>query len=131
MLNSIVIMGRLTKDPELRYTNTQVPVTSFTVAVERDFNGGGEKITDFIDCVAWRNTAEFVSKYFSKGSMATVKGSLHSRKWTDKNNNSRINWEVSVESIYFGEVRKNNAIDPVNVEGPSMGETDDGGELPF
>ena len=83
MLNHIVIMGRLTRDPELRYTQSQTPVVSFTVAVDRDFGGrdGGEKQADFIDCVAWRQTAEFVGKYFTKGRMAVVSGRLQSRKW--------------------------------------------------
>ena len=84
MLNHITIMGRLTRDPELRYTQSQTPVASFTLAVDRDFGGrdGGEKQTDFIDCVAWRSTAEFVSKYFAKGSMAVVSGRLQIRDWT-------------------------------------------------
>ena len=84
MLNHIVIMGRLTRDPELRYTQSQTPVASFSLAVDRDFGGrdGGEKQTDFIDCVAWRQTAEFVNKYFTKGSMAVVSGRLQIRDWT-------------------------------------------------
>ena len=91
MLNHIVIMGRLTRDPELRRTGTGIAVTSFTVAVDRDFapKDGGERETDFIDCVAWRSTGEFVSKYFSKGSMAVVSGRLQIRSWTDKDGNKR------------------------------------------
>ena len=91
MLNHIVIMGRLTRDPELRYTQSQTPVASFTVAVDRDFGGrdGGEKQTDFIDCSAWRQTGEFVSKYFRKGSMIVVSGRLQSRKWQDRDGNNR------------------------------------------
>lgn len=108
MLNHIVIMGRLTWDPELRYTQSQVPVASFRVAVDRDYSGrdGGEKQADFIDCVAWRSTAEFVSKYFSKGSMIVVSGHLQIRNWTDKENNRRTSAEVVAENVYFGESRR-------------------------
>ena len=108
MLNHIVIMGRLTRDPELRYTQAQVPVASFTVAVDRDFGGrdGGEKQTDFIDCSAWRQTGEFVSKYFRKGSMIVVSGRLQSRKWQDRDGNNRTNWEISADNVYFGESRR-------------------------
>ena len=108
MLNHIVIMGRLTRDPELRYTQSQTPVASFTVAVDRDFGGrdGGEKQTDFIDCSAWRQTGEFVSKYFRKGSMIVVSGRLQSRKWQDRDGNNRTNWEISADNVYFGESRR-------------------------
>ena len=104
MLNHIVIMGRLTRDPELRTTQSGVSVTSFTVAVDRDYSGqnGQQKETDFIDCVAWRSTGEFVSKYFSKGSMIVVSGRLQSRDWTDNSGNKRRNWEIQVENSYFG-----------------------------
>lgn len=109
MLNHITIMGRLTRDPELRRTGSGVAVTSFTVAVDRDFSGkdGGEKETDFIDCVAWRNTGEFVSKYFAKGSMIVVSGRLQIRGWTDKDGNKRRAAEVVADNIYFGEGKKN------------------------
>ena len=108
MLNHIVIMGRLTRDPELRYTQSQTPVASFTLAVDRDFGGrdGGEKQTDFIDCVAWRQTAEFVSKYFTKGSMAVVSGRLQIRDWTDRDGGKRRSAEVVVDNMYFGESRR-------------------------
>ena len=111
MLNHIVIMGRLTRDVELRYTQSQTPVASFTLAVDRDYGSrdGGERQTDFIDCVAWRQTAEFVSKYFSKGSMAVVSGRLQSRKWQDREGNNRTNWEVLAESVYFGESKRDSA----------------------
>ena len=91
MLNHIVLMGRLTRDPELRYTQSQIPVASFSLAVDRDFGGrdGGERQTDFIDIVAWRSTAEFVSKYFTKGSMAVVSGRLQIRDWTDREGGKR------------------------------------------
>ena len=108
MLNHITIMGRLTRDPELRYTQSQTPVASFTLAVDRDFGSrdGGEKQTDFIDCVAWRQTAEFVSKYFTKGSMAVVSGRLQIRDWTDREGGKRRSAEVVVDNIYFGESRR-------------------------
>ena len=108
MLNHIVIMGRLTRDPELRYTQSQIPVTSFTVAVDRDYGGrdGSERQTDFIDCVAWRNTAEFVSKYFSKGSMAVVSGRLQLRDWTDREGNKRRSAEIVADNVYFGESKR-------------------------
>lgn len=109
MLNHIVVMGRLTRDPELRYTQSQLPVASFTIAVDRDYSGkdGGEKQTDFIDCVAWRQTAEFVSKYFSKGSMAVVSGRLQLRDWTDRDGNKRRSAEIVADSVYFGESKRN------------------------
>ena len=104
MLNHIVLMGRLTRDPELRYTQSQVPVASFRLAGDRDFGGrdGSERQTDFIDIVAWRSTAEFVSKYFTKGSMAAVSGRLQIRDWTDKDGNKRRSAEVVADSVYFG-----------------------------
>ncbi len=108
MLNHITIMGRVTRDPGLRSTQSGVSVASFTVAVDRDFGGrdGGEKQTDFIDCVAWRQTGEFVSKYFRKGSMIVVSGRLQSRKWQDRDGNNRTNWEVNADNVYFGESRR-------------------------
>lgn len=103
MLNHITIQGRLTRDPELRRTQSGIPVTSFTLAVDRDFKSqNGERETDFINCVAWRNTAEFVSKYFTKGRMAIVEGSLQIRKWED-NGARRESAEVIVNSAYFGD----------------------------
>ena len=108
MLNHIVIMGRLTRDPELRRTGSGIAVTSFTVAVDRDFgkNENGEKETDFIDCVAWRQTGEFVSKYFTKGRMAVVSGRLQIRSWTDKDGNKRRTAEVIADNVYFGDSRR-------------------------
>ena len=110
MLNHITIMGRLTRDPELRRTGSGVAVASFTVAVDRDFGGrdGGEKETDFIDCVAWRQTGEFVSKYFTKGRMAVVSGRLQIRSWTDKDGNKRRTAEVVADNVYFGESKRTN-----------------------
>jgi len=108
MLNHITIMGRLTRDPELRRTGSGVAVASFTVAVDRDFgkNENGEKETDFIDCVAWRQTGEFVSKYFTKGRMAVVSGRLQIRGWTDKDGNKRRTAEVVADNVYFGDSKR-------------------------
>ena len=116
MLNHIVLMGRLTRDPELRYTSSNIPVASFRVAVDRDFGRGenGEKQTDFIDVVAWRQTGEFVSKYFAKGSMAVVSGRLQMRDWTDRDGNKRTSAEVVADNVYFGDSKRR----------------DDGGEQP-
>ena len=110
MLNHITIMGRLTRDPELRTTQSGVSVASFTAAVDRDFGGrdGSERQTDFIDCVAWRQTGEFVSKYFRKGSMIVVSGRLQSRKWQDRDGTNRTNWEIVADNVYFGEGRRDN-----------------------
>ena len=153
MLNHITIMGRLTRDPELRHTQSNTPVASFTVAVDRDFSGrdGGEKQTDFIDCVAWRQTGEFVSKYFRKGSMIVVSGRLQSRKWQDRDGNNRTNWEVVADNVYFGESRRDggdttgydraptyNRSEPARRESNynsnsygSFSEMEDDGDLPF
>ena len=108
MLNHITIMGRMTKDPELRRTGSGVAVASFTLAVDRDYNpkDGAEKETDFIDCNAWRGLGEFVSKYFNKGSMAIVSGRLQIRNWTDKDGNKRRSAEVVADSVYFGDSKK-------------------------
>lgn len=109
MLNHIVIMGRLTRDPELRYTQSNTPVASMTLAVDRDYTPqGGDRETDFIDCVAWRGTAEFASKYFFKGQMAVVEGRLQSRKWQDRDGNNRTSWEIVVSNLYFGEKKDSN-----------------------
>ena len=150
MLNHITIMGRLTRDPELRYTQAQTPVASFTLAVDRDFGSrdSGEKQTDFIDCVAWRQTAEFVSKYFAKGSMAVVSGRLQIRDWTDRDGGKRRTAEVVVDNMYFGESKRRDGEAPRSESrpayqnsyesvSPSMGASafselsDDDGELPF
>lgn len=107
MLNHITIMGRLTRDPEMRRTGSGVAVTSFTIACDRDFSGkGSEKETDFIDVTAWRNTAEFVNSYFNKGRMAVVSGRLQIRKWTDKNGTERRSAEVVADNVYFGDSKK-------------------------
>ena len=114
MLNKIFIMGRLTRDPELRRTQNGIAVTSFSLAVDRDYKSqSGEKETDFIDVVAWRNTAEFVSKYFFKGRMAIVEGRLQIRDWMDRDNNKRRSAEVVADNVYFGDYTKR--------EGPTGG----------
>ena len=105
MLNCITIMGRLTRDPELRRTGNGIAVASFTVAVDRDFAQDGKKETDFVDCVAWRQTGEFVSKYFKKGSMIAVKGRLQIRNWNDKDGNKRKTAEVVADNCYFGSTK--------------------------
>ena len=108
MLNHITIMGRLTRDPELRRTGSGIAVASFSLAVDRDYSpkDGGERETDFIDCVAWRQTGEFVSKYFTKGRMAVVSGRLQIRSWTDKEGNKRRTAEVVADNVYFGDSKR-------------------------
>ena len=112
MLNKILIMGRLTRDPELRRTGSGTAVTSFSLACDRDFKSqSGEKETDFIEVVAWKNTAEFVSKYFSKGRMAVVEGRLQIRDWTDKAGNKRTTAEVVADSVYFADSKRSESND--------------------
>ena len=149
-MNQIVLMGRMTRDPELRHTPNNIPVASFTLAVDRGFvsKESGERQTDFIDVVAWRNTAEFVSKYFTKGQMTAVTGRLQIRDWTDKDGNKRRNAEVVAENIYFTESKKSReasyggaAAEPkydyspdysAEVESSDFAELDmDEGDLPF
>ena len=132
MLNRIIVMGRMTRDPELRRTNSGTAVASCTVAVDRDFKSqSGEKETDFIDVVAWRNTAEFVSKYFSKGRMAVVEGRLQLRDWTDKDGNKRRTAEIVADSVYFGDSKRDGG-DAAQIE-PQGGfsEIEDDENLPF
>ena len=119
MFNQITIMGRLAKEPDMRRTRDDVTVTSFTVAVERDF---GEKATDFIDCVAWRHTAEFVEEYFHKGDQILVTGRLQSRKWEDKECHKRTSWEINVNGVYFAQTAPTKE---------TFEELDDEGEIPF
>lgn len=126
MLNHIVLMGRLVRDPELRRTGSGVAVTNFSLAVDRDFgkSESGEKETDFIDCVAWRQTGEFVSKYFTKGRMAVVSGRLQVRSWTDKDGNKRRTAEVVADNVYFGDSKKDDSGDsgvaPSSVANPAQ-----------
>lgn len=141
MLNHITIMGRLTRDPEMRSTQSGVAVASFTLAVDRDFGGrdGGEKQTDFIDCTAWRHTAEFVSKYFSKGRMAVVSGRLQIDNYTDNDGNKRKAAKVVADNIYFGDSKKDGATGGQSDETASFTPEPSGfvpvdvdsGELPF
>lgn len=128
MLNHITLMGRLTKEPELRRTQSGISVASFTLAVDRDFKSGDEKQTDFIDIVAWRNTAEFVSKYFAKGRMAVVSGRLQIRDWQDTKGNKRRSAEVVADNVYFGDNKRDT--DTAYTE-PELTELEDDGELPF
>ena len=107
MLNKIIIMGRLARDPELRRTGSGTAVTSFSLACDRDFKSrSGDKETDFIEVVAWKNTAEFVSKYFGKGRMAVVDGRLQIRDWTDKDGNKRVTAEVVADNVYFADSKR-------------------------
>ena len=146
MLNRIILMGRLTRYPELRQTQSGVSVANFSLAVDRDFKdkATGEKGTDFIDIVAWRQTAEFVSRFFTKGRMAVVEGRLQLRDWTDKDGNKRRTAEVLAEHVYFGDSKRDaeggaesgGAYTPPPAEPGSGGAefeelTDDDGELPF
>ena len=156
MLNRIILMGRLTRDPELRHTQTGTPVASFSLAVDRDFKDKttGEKSTDFIDIVAWRQTAEFVSRFFTKGRMAVVEGRLQNRDWTDKEGNKRRTTELIVDNAYFGDSKpkEDGSGEPPAYGGdpmartpasdgsgfgvppgfaPDFGDVDEGGELPF
>lgn len=144
MLNHITIMGRLTKDPELRRTGSGIPVASFTLAVDRDFSDkqSGEKETDFIEVVAWRSTAEFVSKYFSKGRMAVASGRLQVRKWKNKDGENRYTTEVVAENVYFGDSKKDGSgnqgsgydqkySEPTQTAPTNFAVLDDDGELPF
>lgn len=132
MLNHITLMGRLTRDPELRSTQTGTPVASFSIAVDRDFKEGGETKTDFIDIVAWRATAEFVSKYFKKGTLTAISGRLQIRDWTDKEGGKRRSAEVIADNAYFAESRKQESSEPstsLNGGFTELGEDD--GDLPF
>lgn len=138
MLNHIVLMGRLTRDPELRRTQSGTAVVSFTLAVERDYNAdSSNKQTDFIDIVAWRNTAEFVSRYFTKGRMAVVSGRLQIRDWTDRDGDKRKSTEVVADNVYFGDSKRDSSINsypkensaPLNAS--DFEEIDDDEELPF
>ena len=131
MLNKCFLLGRMTKDPEIRRTNGGTAVTSFTLAVDRDFKTNGEKETDFIEVVAWRNTAEFVSKYFSKGHMAIVEGRLQIRDWTDKNGNKRRTAEVVADNVYFGDSKKESKEEPEYKQADFAEISEEDGELPF
>lgn len=136
MLNHIVLMGRLTRDPELRHTGNGTAVASFSLAVDRDYKGqSGEKETDFVDIVAWRSTADFVSKFFTKGRMTVVEGRLQLRDWTDKDGGKRRSAEVVAEHVYFGDSKQRFESDTASAP-PASGDSreipeDEEGELPF
>lgn len=129
-MNHVTLMGRLTRDPELRHTQSGTAVASFTLAVDRPKNKDGERLTDFIEIVAWKGTAEFVSKYFTKGQMAAVTGRLQLRNWTDKDGNKRVSAEVVADNIYFTESKKSRTegAEPAQAE---FEDIDDDGDLPF
>lgn len=134
MLNQVTIMGRLGRDPDLRRTGSGTAVTSFSLAVDRDYTGkdSGERQTDWIDCVAWRNTAEFISNNFSKGRMAVVAGRLQVRDWTDDHGNKRKATEVIVDSIYFGDSKRSNSAPQADPSAQQFQELDGDDEtLPF
>ena len=144
MLNKAILMGRLTRDPELKYTTySNVPVLQFSIAVERDYCGKGDRITDFIDCTAWRGTAEFISKWFKKGHMIVVVGSIQTEHWQDKNGNNRVSVKVVADEAKFGESKKSReasggqaytadqAGQQPFVPGDDFTEVDDDGEVPF
>ena len=133
MLNKIILMGRLTRDPELRRTQSGTAVASFTLAVDRDYKPqDGEQETDFIDIVAWRGTGEFVSKYFTKGRMAVVEGRLQVRDWTDKDGNKRRSTEVVADNVYFGDSKRSESGTPAEPSGELQELPDEEkGELPF
>ena len=131
MLNSVTLMGRLVRAPELRHTQSGLPVLSVAVAVERDFSdkSSGKRETDFIDIVAWRNTADFIYKYFNRGDMIAVSGRLQTRKYQDKQGNNRTAVEVLVDSAYFCGSKRQEAEDPVGE--PQYIELNDDGDIPF
>lgn len=131
MLNRIILMGRLTRDPELRHTQTGTAVASFSLAVDRDFasRDSGERQTDFIDIVAWRSTGEFVSKYFTKGMLCVVDGRLQIRDWTDRDGNKRRSAEVVADSVYFGDSQKSQDAQSAPQEFVEL--AGDDGDLPF
>ena len=135
MLNRITIMGRLCSSPELRRTQSGVSVCTVTIACDRDYMQNGERQTDFIDVVAWRGTAEFLCNYFGKGRMIVVDGQLQSRKWTDKEGNKRINWEVQASNLYFADSKREDSSNTVNEAEATppapMAANEEDGELPF
>lgn len=132
MLNQITIMGRLVRDPELRFTAAGKPVANFNVAVERDFINDGQREADFIEVVAWNTVGEFVSKYFRKGSMIAVVGRLQSRKWEDSSGNKRTSWEVKADSVYFADSKKSESNTATTATPQTFVELpDDDSQLPF
>ena len=132
MLNNWVGQGRLVRDPELKQTQSGVSVCNFTIAVDRDYKNGDEREADFVDVVCWRNTAEFVSKFFSKGRMAIVTGPFQSRKWEDKDGKKRTSWEVQAQNVYFGDSKKDGGQTASAEQAPKFTDVSDSNEpLPF
>jgi len=131
MLNKIVIMGRIGREIEKKTTQSGVSVANFVVAVDRDFKNGDEKVTDWIECVAWRNTADFISKYFGNGRMIVVEGQLQSRKWQDKDGNNRVSWEVQAQNVYFADSKRNDDGQSGGRQFAEVAQTEDDGDLPF
>ena len=132
MLNHVVVMGRFTKDPELKRTANGTPVTSFSFAVERDRKDhDGNKVSDFFDIVAWKNTAEFICRYFCKGQLAVIEGNIQAREWTDKNENKRKSVEIIAENIYFAEKKQKESEETYTKINEANFEDNDEGFLPF
>ena len=138
MLNKAILMGRLTRDPELRHTQSEIPVATFTLAVDRGFKGGDERQTDFINIVAWRGTAEFVSRWFAKGQLVAVSGRIQVRNYTDRDGNKRTATEVVADECFFAESKKSGSAQEENVPPFAPGFSDDfeelygeDGELPY
>lgn len=141
MLNKVILMGRLTDNPELRHTATDIPLATFTLAVERNFRSGEERLTDFLDIVCWRSTAEHVSKYFVKGQLVAVEGSIQVRSYTDKDGNRRRAWDIVASQVYFAESKRNpagaadgdaqTAPTVSNANADDFTEFDGGDDLPF
>lgn len=130
MLNKAILMGRLVRDPELRRTQNDTAVASFTLAIDRPQDKNGNRQTDFIDCVAWTHTAEFLCKWFTKGMLAVVVGQIQSRNWEDKHGNKRTSIEVKVDELQFGETKKSRE-GSANVNADDFDELDDDSEVPF
>ena len=140
MLHRVIVMGRLTDNPELRHTASNIPVTTFTLAVERNFNSGDERVTDFLDVVAWRNNAEFISKYFAKGQRVCVEGSIQVRSYTDRDGNKRRAWDIVCDRAYFAEGRRDGGTRSNEGQAPAINNAgsnefaefeDNGDDLPF
>ena len=130
-LNHITVCGRLTADPEARQTASGVDYCTFTLAVDRDYKNGDEKIADFFNVTAWRGTSKFVSSYFTKGRMAIVDGAMESHKYTDKDGNNRVSWGITAQNVYFADSKRND--DGQQSKPQAFGEvaSGDGGDLPF
>lgn len=137
MLNKVILMGRLTRDPEIRYTQNNTPVASYSIAVDRNYSKDQDRQTDFIDIVSWNKSAEFVSKWFKKGSLIVVVGRLQVRKWQDKDGNNRISYEVISEEVSFGGSKNDSDSDSsgsranATIDAENTDDTDDDGEMPF